>query len=191
MDVRDAFFYGLYDLAQKDKNVILLTADMGALALEKFQCDFPDRFINVGIAEQNLIGVATGLSMMGKKVYVYGIASFVIYRCLDQIRCDLVEMNLPVTIIGAGVGLSYGSDGASHHALYDLLIMRQFPNVTILTPHNAEESQQAVKMSYESDHPVYVRLSKGELPMNYGSWRDYCTNAPFIVEGKKNNVLDG
>ncbi len=183
MDVRDAFFEEVYRIANDNKNVIFLTADMGALALENFQANMPKRFINVGIAEQNLISVATGLTLAGKKTFAYAIAAFVVYRCYDQIR-SVCEMNLPITIIGAGPGLAYGSDGPSHYATTDIQLMSVFPNMSILTPHNAEESTKAAQISYTSKTPIYVRISKGSMPAKYGKYIDPNYNVPFMLKGE-------
>lgn len=173
MDIRDAFFGELYKIASKDKNVVFLTADMGAFALNKFKGDLPKQFINVGVAEQNLISVAAGLALGGKKVFAYSIAAFITYRCYEQIKVDLCQMGLPVTIIGAGPGLTYGSDGPTHHAIYDIAIMRVLPQMTILTPTSPEKAKKAARIAYDSQTPMYIRLAKGKLPTVYGKYRDF------------------
>ena len=183
-DIRDAFFDRLYDIAAKDKNVIFMTADMGALSLEKFKRDLPEQYINVGISEQNLISVAAGLALTGKKVFVYAITSFITQRCYEQIRVDLCGMNLPVTIIGSGPGLTYGSDGSTHHAIEDVAIMRALPNLTILSPCDAISSSAVAKFSYDSSKPVYVRLDKGKLPAMYKDANDLSEGLSLIRAGK-------
>lgn len=175
IDIRDAFFDELYLIASKDKKVIFLTADMGAFGLERFKKDLPDQFINMGVAEQNTVSVAAGLALGGKKVFIYSIAAFITQRCYEQIKIDLCQMKLPVTIIGSGPGLSYGSDGPTHHAVSDVVIMSVLPDMTILTPRSLEEAERAVRMAYESKTPVYIRLGKGEgkLLASYGKYLDY------------------
>ena len=109
----------LIELARKDDRIFLLTPDMGYSVLESFRDEFPDRFLNTGIAEQNTIGVAAGLALTGKIVYVYSIIPFVTMRCYEQVRLDLSYNNANVKLIGIGAGLTYGSLGASHHAIED------------------------------------------------------------------------
>lgn len=184
IDIRDAFFDQLYDIAVKDRSVIFMTADMGALSLEKFKKDLPSQYINVGISEQNLISVAAGLSMTGKRVFVYAITPFVTQRCYEQIRVDLCRMNLPVTIIGSGPGLTYGSDGSTHHAIEDIAIMRALPNLTILSPCDAVSASAAAKNSYDSNKPVYVRLDKGKLPAVYKNTNDLSEGLSLLRAGK-------
>ncbi|HCJ66263.1 MAG TPA: 1-deoxy-D-xylulose-5-phosphate synthase, partial [Elusimicrobia bacterium] len=111
VDMRDAFFDEVYNIAKSDPNVIFLTADMGAYSLVRFKKELSNQFINVGIAEQNMVSIAAGFALGGKKVFIYSIIPFITLRCYEQIKVDLCCMNLPVTIIGVGVGLTYGSDG--------------------------------------------------------------------------------
>ena len=181
MDIRDAFFEELYIIAQEDKSVVFLTADMGAWGLTKFREDMPDRFFNVGVAEQNLINVSAGLTLAGKNVFAYAIAPFITYRCYEQIKVNLCDNKLPVTIIGAGSGLTYKTDGPTHHCVFDIPIMRVLP-VTILTPHNEDEARQSVRMGYENAMPTYVRLGRGEFPAQYGQYRDDYWDVPFIYQ---------
>ncbi|MFH1137569.1 MAG: transketolase C-terminal domain-containing protein [Pseudomonadota bacterium] len=161
IDIRDAFFDSLYDIAARDRDVIFLTADMTAFSLGKFRKDLPDQYFNVGVAEQNLIGVAAGLALSGKKVFVYAIAPFVTQRCFEQIKVDLCVMNLPVTLIGTGPGICYSSDGPTHHTIEDLGMMRGLPRMTIYNPADPVGAAEAARMGLESDGPVYVRLDKG------------------------------
>jgi len=163
VDIRDAFFDELYRIASKDANVILLTADMGAFGLDKLKKDFPDQYINVGIAEQNLVSLAAGLALGGKKVFIYTIAAFLIYRAYDQIRIDICDMDLPVVLIGAGAGTVYKNEGATHHAIYDKDIVELLPNIEVFTPSNSQEAEASVQYAYQSNHPVYIRLGRGDV----------------------------
>src|SRR5687767_11856912 len=113
-DMRDAFFEELFQIALKDRDVVVLMADQGAMTFKKFEEKIPNQLINVGIAEQNMISVAAGLALSGKKVFVHAIANFTTIRCYEQIKVDLSIMNLPVTIAGIGGGFAYGSDGPTH-----------------------------------------------------------------------------
>ena len=168
MDIRDAFFDELYLLGKKDSSVIVISDDLDAWGLRKFKEDFPERFINIGVAEQNMIDVAAGLASCGKKVFVYGICSYVTARCLEQIKFSVCSMNLPVVIIGVGAGFSFSFDGPSHHGIHDVGIMRMMPEITIYNPIDAESTVASARMAYTQKIPAYIRLDKGIFPdLNY------------------------
>ena len=154
----------LKELARQDERVFLLTADMGYSVFETFREEFPDRFLNTGIAEQNTIGIAAGLASRGKIVFVYSIIPFVTMRCFEQIRLDLAYNKSNVKIVGVGAGFTYGSLGSSHHALEDISIMRSLPNMTVLCPGDPIEARELIKQSYEHTGPVYIRLGKNGEP---------------------------
>ncbi len=161
IDIRDSFFDALYDIASKDSDVILLVSDMGAFSLEKFRRDLSDQYVNVGIAEQNLINIATGLALDGKKVFVYAIAPFVTQRCYEQLKVNLSGMNLPIVIVGMGPGITYSSDGLTHFATQDIANIRALPNFKILSISDPISSQESAKIAYKSNCPIYIRLDKG------------------------------
>lgn len=167
VDMRDAFFDELYNIAKDDSQVVFLTADMGAFSLVRFKKDLPEQYINVGVAEQNMVSVAAGLALGGKTVFVYTIVPFATMRCYEQIKIDLCCMNLPVTIIGVGAGFTYGSDGPTHHAIHDIAVMRTLPEITILNPSDSVMIQAFARIAYKSTGPVYVRIEKGKLPLIY------------------------
>lgn len=167
IDTRDAFFDELLAIARQDRDVVFLTADMGAFSLEQFKKELPNQYFNVGVAEQNMVSVAAGLAMAGKKVFIYTIVPFATMRCYEQIKVDLCCMNLPVTIVGIGAGVMYGGDGPTHHALHDIAVMRALPEMTILNPADAVMTQASARLAYEHDGPVYVRIEKGRLPDIY------------------------
>lgn len=173
LDMRDAFFDELYAIACKDKQVMLLTADMSAHSIEKFKTNLPTQFINTGISEQNTISVAAGLALNGKKVFVYSIIPFITMRCYEQIKIDLCCMNLPVTIVGVGSGFSYAGDGPTHYAVQDIALMRTLPKMKILNPSDAYLSKKCAEIAYESDTPVYVRLDKERLDVIHADGIDY------------------
>jgi transketolase len=189
IDIRDAFFDELYRLAENDENVVLMTADMGAFSLERFRKDFPNRFINVGIAEQNMISAAAGLALAGKKVFVYAIIPFVTLRCLEQIKVDLCVMNLPVTIVGAGAGFTYSSDGPTHHAIEDVSVMRALPGMTILNPSEQTTAKAAAHQACHASGPVYVRLDKGVWPVLHQAEDDLSKGIAYIRKGSKLLVI--
>ena len=182
MDIRDAFFNELYHIATEDKNVVFLTADMGAWGLREFKEEMPERFFNVGIAEQNMINVAAGLSLSGKNVFVFAIATFLVYRSFEQIK-GVCDNKLGITMIGAGPGLTYKTDGPSHHCVFDIPLMSTLP-VTILTPRNEFEARGAAKLGYKSTMPTYVRLGRGDFPAQFGQYEDEYSEVPFVYEVK-------
>ncbi|MFA6486007.1 MAG: transketolase C-terminal domain-containing protein [Candidatus Magasanikbacteria bacterium] len=151
----------IFEEAKKNPNIILMTADLGYSVMEKFMQELPKQFINTGIAEQNMIGVAAGLALSGKKVFVYTIAPFATMRCFEQIRVDVCYQNLDVTIIGVGGGLAYGTLGTTHYALEDLATMRSLPNMKVMCPADPNEAALVVKKAMKIEGPSYIRLNRG------------------------------
>jgi len=184
VDVRDAFFDELYNIASKDHNVMFLTGDMGAFSLEKFRKDLSSQYINVGIAEQNMVGVAAGLALGGKTVFIYTITPFVTLRCYEHIKIDLCFHNLPVTVIGVGTGFTYGTDGPTHYAIDDLAIMRVLPRITIFNPSDAVLTAASAMLAYETPGPVYVRIDKGNFPVLYQDKEDFSDGLALLKEGR-------
>jgi len=165
--MRDAFVKALTDIALVDKNVMLLTGDLGFVVLNKFAREFPDQYLNVGIAEQNMTGIATGLALEGKTVFTYSIANFHTLRCVEQIRNDVCYHNANVKIVSIGGGFCYGPLGVSHHATEDLAIMRSIPNLIVVAPGDTIETMLATKAIYEHKGPCYLRLGRGNEPRIY------------------------
>jgi len=160
-DVRDAFFDEVYELASKDKNVIFISADADAFSLRRYKKELPDQFINVGVAEQNMVLLATGLALSGKKVFIYSITPFITMRCFEQLKVNVCSMKLNVSIVGVGCGFSFSYDGPTHHATQDIAIMRTLPEVAILNPCDEQTAQQAATICYEQNSPTFVRIDKG------------------------------
>lgn len=184
IDMRDAFFDEVYNIAKKDRNVIFLTADMGAFSLGRFKKDLPGQYINAGVAEQNMISIAAGLTLGGKRVFAYGIAPFVTMRCYEQIKVDLCCMNLPVTIVSVGSGFTYGSDGPTHHATHDIAVMRTLPEITILNPSDPIMASACARISYGNSGPKYVRVERGKLPLLYsGQNEEFANGLSVLKEG--------
>ena len=163
--MRTTFVKCLIERARVDERVFLITPDLGYSVLESFAEEFPDRFLNVGIAEQNAIGVAAGLALSGYIVYVYSIIPFVTMRCFEQVRVDVAYMETNVRIVGVGAGLAYGPAGATHHAIEDVAIMRALPNMTVCCPGDAIEAREIVNRSFEHIGPMYIRLGRGGEPI--------------------------
>ena len=158
--MRNAFIQGLSKLAENDKNIMLLTGDLGYGIFEDFERKFPNQFLNCGVAEQNMIGVAAGLASEGKRVFVYSIANFPTFRCLEQIRNDICYHGLPVTIVSIGSGFSYGTLGYSHYAIEDITIMRCLPGLRIFSPVDPNSVKDSLNLSLQEFAPAYIRLGK-------------------------------
>lgn len=163
--MRTTFINALLEQAKIDDRIFILTPDLGFSVFEEFARMFPDRFLNVGIAEQNAVGVAAGLALSGKIVYVYSIIPFVTMRCFEQIRVDLAYMNTNVRLVGAGAGFTYGPAGATHHAIEDIAIMRSLPNMTVLCPGDPIELKCLLKQSFDHQGPIYFRLGRNGEPV--------------------------
>ncbi|MGX1983419.1 transketolase [Thermolongibacillus altinsuensis] len=188
--MRNAFIHSLIEEARRNKDIFLITPDLGFSVLEKFAEEFPDRFLNVGIAEQNAIGVASGLAISGKVVYVYSIIPFVTMRCFEQVRIDVAYMNSNVRLVGVGAGLSYGPSGATHHAIEDIAIMRALPNMTVCCPGDPLEVRQILKESVQYQGPMYIRLAKSGEPQIHSNDTEVKIGKAIVVcEGEDLAIL--
>ena len=153
----------LLELAENDKDVLLITGDLGFGLFEGFAKQFPNQFVNIGIAEQNMIGVASGLALEGKTVFVYSIGNFPTLRCLEQIRNDACYHNININIICMGAGFSYGALGMSHHATEDIAIMRSLPAITLISPSTEDEAYFATIDLAGRKGVGYLRLDKSKV----------------------------
>ncbi|AYQ56973.1 Transketolase, C-terminal section [Bathymodiolus thermophilus thioautotrophic gill symbiont] len=158
--MRDAFLDKLTQLATKDKDIVLLTADLGFGVFEAFESKFPGQYFNVGVAEQNMTGLAAGLALEGKKVITYSIGNFPTLRCLEQIRNDACYHGLNITIVASGGGFSYGSLGMSHHTTEDIAILRALPAMSVVAPGTAWEAGEAIEALINNSGVGYLRLDK-------------------------------
>lgn len=159
--MRDTVIRTLIELGKEDKDVELITGDLGFGVLKSFWETLPNQFINAGIAEQNMTGVAAGMALEGKKVFTYSIGNFPTLRCLEQIRNDCAYHNANVNVICVGGGYVYGSLGMSHHATEDIAILRALPDVTVICPGDPIEAALAVKKIAQNDGTCYLRLGRG------------------------------
>lgn len=148
-------------IAEKDKKIMLITADLGFSVVEKFRDKFPDRYINVGIAEQNMAAVAAGIALEGNTVFIYSIGNFPTLRCIEQIRNDICYHNANVKILAVGSGFAYGTLGMTHHATEDLAIMRTLPNMRVFTPCDFVNAEAIAEDICKIQGPCYVRLERG------------------------------
>lgn len=182
--MRAAFSDALVAAAQRDPRVLLLTGDHGYALFDPLRSTCPDRYLNAGIAEQNMVGVAAGLAKAGMRPVVYGLSAFMPVRTLEQIKIDICYENLPVLLIGDGAGVVYSSLGTSHQSTEDIAALRALPHMTILSPCDAAEMAACMQLALGIDGPVYLRMGKADL----GSVHE----APPALElGRLLNVREG
>jgi transketolase len=182
--MRNAFAKQITDLALKDPRVVLLAGDIGNRLFDNLKSKCPDRFLNCGVAEANMIGMAAGMAMSGLRPFCYTITPFVTYRCLEQIRVDVCYHHVPVVIVGTGSGLSYASLGATHHSCEEMGMLRLLPRLAILAPADEMEVRGAIKAALQYPHPVYIRIGKKGEPIVHK------TEPEFII-GKAVPVREG
>ena len=158
--MRTAFIQQLTEEAALHDDIFLIVGDLGYNVVETFRDRFPDRFLNAGIAEQQMTGMAAGLAREGYNVYIYSIANFPTLRCLEQIRNDITYYKGSVKIVAVGAGYAYGSLGMSHHATEEIGIMRTLPNLTVLSPSDPSEARSVATFSAKTPGSMYIRLGK-------------------------------
>ena len=175
--MRNAFIEELVTLAESHPHIALVVGDLGYSVVEPFADRFPDRFINAGVAEQNMTGLAAGMASEGYHVFTYSIANFPTFRCAEQIRNDVDYHKLSVTVVAVGGGLAYGALGYSHHAVQDYALMRSFPNMLIAAPGDPMEVRACMRYLVEHPGPSYLRLGKAGEP-------NFHTQLPTVAPGK-------
>lgn len=180
--MRNHFAKKLYELARDDERIFLVSGDIGNRLFDNFKVEFPGRFLNSGVAEQNMVGVAAGLATQGFRPVVYTIASFATARCFEQIKLDVCYQESPVVLVGTGAGLSYASLGPTHYSLEDLAILRALPNMQILAPGDIHEISSCLEIAVSSGLPSYLRLGKKGEPTVHSSQQDLVS--PHWVEVK-------
>lgn len=158
--MRTNFINQLIEEARRNEKIFLLVGDLGYHVIEPFAEEFPDRFLNVGISEQNMAGIAAGLAMTGYNVYFYSIGNFPTIRCLEQIRNDIAYHQANVKVVSVGAGYAYGSLGATHQATEEIGALRVLPNMVVATPGDPLEARAITKISASYDGPMYIRLGK-------------------------------
>lgn len=182
--MRDRFLATLTEAAAYDDRIMLVTGDLGFAVIDRFAQAYPNRFLNVGVAEQNMIGVSTGLALLGFVPFTYSIANFSFMRCLEQIRNDAAYHQANVKVVSVGAGFSYGALGVSHHATEDIAIMRSLPGVAVFSPCDFWETEHVVKAMLSWPGVAYVRLDK--------SVAKTCHHDDEIFQvGKPRKLLDG
>jgi transketolase len=168
--MRDRFFSALYEFFKQDRNLVMISADNGAPSLDQYGDNLPDQFFQVGIAEQQLIGMACGMATEGKKVYAYAIAPFVTTRVHEFNKLDLCAMNLPICNLGIGTGYAYDIMGPTHHTVEDLTIMRVLPNLQIFSPADGVTAAALAPISAKLYAPHYIRFDRAGIPDLYDGW---------------------
>ncbi|WP_373002790.1 transketolase family protein [Sulfurimonas sp.] len=191
--MRDTFLTSLYEKMKNDKSIFFVTADFGAPVLDKIREDYPDRFINVGIAEQNLINVTTGLALEGFTVYAYAIAPFITMRCYEQIRVNISvlshvrEMN--INLIGVGAGVSYAMSGPTHHCLEDLSIMKTLPNMEVFSPSDYMIAESYVDRTLSIKKPKYIRFDAKPMIALEETIENFDNGFRVLQKGKKIAII--
>ena len=184
--MRRAFIKKFTELAVKNKDLYLITADTGFKVFDDFKNIFPDRYFNIGISEAAMVSIASGLALSGKNVFLYGIVPFVVMRCFEQIRNDLCMQSLPVKIIGVGGGLVYGNEGSTHHSIEDIAVLNSLPNMTIICPGDPVEVRETVNASINAKGPVYIRLAKsGEEVVHKNERISFTIGKGIVIEQGK------
>lgn len=164
--MRDATVRTLMKLADEGKNFFVLAGDLGFKLFDPFREKYPSRFVDVGVAEQDMVGIAAGMTLAGTRVFCYSMVPFVLMRPFEQVRVDLCSQKLPVTLIGVGGGLSYGQEGMTHHAIEDIAIARSLPNLHVLAPGDPKEAELAVLSAWNWIHgPTFLRLGQNNDPV--------------------------
>jgi len=186
--MRDRFADALMTLARSDSSVMFVTGDLGFGVFEKFQEAFPEQYLNVGVAEQNMIAVSAGLALEGRTVFAYSIGNFPVLRCLEQIRNDVAYHGANVKVVSIGGGFSYGPLGMSHHATEDIAIMRAIPSVTSFAPGTSDDVADAVRALVTTSGAGYLRLDKSEghetptaEPFSVGGWRIMSEGTDVVI----------
>jgi transketolase len=183
---RKAFSDTILELAKQDKDIVVVTTDArGSTTLTPFAEELPGQFVELGIAEQNAIGVGAGLASSGKKTFVCGPACFYTARALEQVKVDVAYSGNPVKILGVSGGVSYGALGFTHHSLHDIAVLRTFPGLHIVLPCDIYQTRKLVQELVDYSYPVYIRMGRNPVPNVYDS-----EDMKFQI-GKANILLDG
>ncbi len=183
---RRSFTDTLLELAQNDKEIIAVTSDAsGSATLTDFGKALPEQFVEVGIAEQNAVGISAGLASTGKKVFIFGPACFYVARALEQVKVDMAYSQMPVKILGVSGGVAYSQLGATHHSLHDIAVLRTFPGMEIYLPCDVRQTRKLVQLLVNSPKPAYIRVGRNAVP-------DVYENDDFdFIPGKANMLMDG
>lgn len=189
--MRNAYLETLYDLAQKDRRVYAVISDNGAIVYDKYRRDLPEQYINAGISEANMVGMAAGMARRGKIPFAYTIGSFLAYRAYEFIMNDVCLQNQNVKLVGIGAGCSYSLLGPSHHSIFDIAALRPLPNLTIFSPASPMEVRKVVRAAYEMEGPVYIRLGTNREPEVYEGDYDFVPGKGVVLRDGGDIALVG
>ena len=187
--MRNAFVNTILEACLEQDDIFVISGDAGLGVFDTFKVDHPDRFLNLGAAEQNMISFAAGMAMTGYKVLLYNIIPFVLYRCYEQVRNDICYQDLPIILAGIGSGLTYSPQGMTHYSVEDIGIARTLPNLTVLSPIDPVEARLAADYALSASTPVYVRLAKRGEPDIHTSQQFDITKPQLLVEGDASVTL--
>ncbi len=187
--MRDTFFKELSKHAEGNPDIFVLVGDVGFSAVEPFKDKWPDRFLNMGVCEQSMMGGAAGMAIMNKRVIVYSIIPFVTMRCYEQIRNDICYQNLPVIIAGVGSGFTYGAQGSTHHAIDDINIMRGLPGIRVFCPGDPLEVKWVLEEVLRSETPAYIRLGKNKEPVFHLENQQVDITRPIPLLASDKNII--
>ena len=183
---RKSFTETLLELARADKEIIAVTSDAsGSATLTDFAKTLPEQFVEVGIAEQDAVGISAGMASTGKKVFIFGPACFYVARALEQVKVDMAYSQMPVKILGVSGGVAYSQLGATHHSLHDIAVLRTFPGMEVYLPCDVRQTRKLVQKMVNHPKPAYIRVGRNAVP-------DVYENDDFELElGKANTLMDG
>ncbi|MDR4503630.1 MAG: hypothetical protein MRK01_02415 [Candidatus Scalindua sp.] len=187
--MRNSVSTKICEFANKDKNVFLIVGDAGFGVWENYREQFPKRFLNMGVAEQNMISFAAGLGLSGYKVFVYNIIPFLLYRCYEQVRNDICYQRVPVTLLGIGSGVTYAPGGVTHYGVEDLLLARTLPNMEIMSPSDPLEAELCIEHAYKSKNPTYIRIPKSGEPVIHTNAPNDISRPIVVKKGKDVAIL--
>jgi len=187
--MRKAATSTMMELARKDKRVFIITSDNGFGIFDDFQKERPQQFLNTGINEATMIGMAAGLALVGYKVFTYNIIPFLLMRPYEQVRNDICYQKLPITLVGIGSGITYAPQGVTHYAVEDICLARTLPNLEIFSPIDPIEAKLAVYYAYQCEKPVYIRLPKAGEPIIHKNENIKITQLNTILEGEEIAII--
>ncbi len=179
--MRNAFASEMTNMATEDRRIVLLSGDIGNRLFDDYKGHAPDRFVNCGIAEANMIGVASGMAMCGLRPIAYTITPFITARCYEQIKVDVCYHNLPVIIVGVGGGLSYAELLSTHHSCDDIALLRILPNMTVICPSDSHEVRASLRAAVAHGGPVYIRLGKKNEPLIHDGQPEFTIGKGIVI----------
>lgn len=187
--MRTTFIETLTEMAREDEKIMCVIGDTGFSVFEAFEKEFKERFVNVGIAEQNFVGIGAGLAAMGMKPYIYNVVSFMTLRSFEQIELDICYQDNPVVLVGVGGGHAYATAGPTHHSYFDIAMMRMLPNMTVVCPADPIEMRAIMIASKEYPHPLYIRIGRSVDPIVHNHPISFAFGKAILMEEGSDGVL--